>query len=516
MLTLSQERLFDLLFRDTHEMDGSFDGQDQEEAQEEEGYDPVWKRRIDRNLVQMPTALLDPGVDRWVDCTYVIDLDSELFVVNHETVFDLHNIPRDGWLHALREPELFPEASTSINPSPYFIDGFPERDRYYHLYRESRITTYDIDTDTDTSLIFVKSPKHVLAAAVFADFADPGAQRLWESVATYNHDGFAFREIAFCVLSLAANAFLLDSPHRYVGRPWDDSSEGCLVRHDKTGHLVPMPLFGFGCHHPEHEPGSSPPGDVYALADVIVMLVPDRALSRDLASVIGRSIDHARITGNTGASIVIFSIVRAVLVQVDVRDYQVTVRHSHPFSVCNLDLRRPGGPPLATDACHPVDRLFSNHAGFAALQAFFWTSTLPPDLALTTGIFASEIYALIISHTDHATWFSCAQVSKALHCLCWNDIPFSDELNVTHFTRAPKRESTDRLHYGARREFGDLGIFQLRERNTGRVVQASLQPYHRSNLHAWCPVIGDGKRTSMVTQTCFELVATTESKVSRG
>ena len=64
----------------------------------------------------------------------MVDLDSELFIINNRIVFDLSNIPWDRWAAAFGEDEysfeICPEASAGFGLPGYFTDTAELQDTY--------------------------------------------------------------------------------------------------------------------------------------------------------------------------------------------------------------------------------------------------------------------------------------------------------------------------------------------------------------------------------------------------
>lgn len=464
----------------------------------------AWKY-IDPNLKRMPSALFDAGGDRWVDYTYLTDLDNERFSVNNAIIFDLGNIPRDRWIQALGFAENCPEALRCISPIPYFADDIDERNACHKLYEDYGCTTFDVETNIAQSV--QKSPYQILALAVFEQFTDSPKLPFWDYVPAYCHDAFAFRELSFAILSFAAGMLSFDTPARYYGRSRGDGSEGYLARIDDAGQPHPMSLFAFGCHLPDQLPGSSPAGSIYTIGDVVVFLVPDSVFTEDVGAAIAKSVVHARVTGRVSFSAVLFSIFNAVLVEVHTEEGQIAMRHSNVFPV--YDSKRwhksstqPANSKNASGKdIHPLDRLYSVHHGFAALQHFFDNAAIRSIPACSRGVFALDIYAIIIAHADTTTRQVCAMVSKTFYRLCQRYFAFSEDITVTNFARASCVGSATRPSLSAyQQDLGSLGKFTFCNQRTGLISRSSLEVPCKERIVTWCPVIGAGGRASLVAQ----------------
>src|SRR3979490_339113 len=88
---------------------------------------------------------------------------------------------------------------------------------------------------------------------MFDKFMSPSSFPLDDYLPTWNYNEFAFRELAFAVLSLAAGRYRFNEPKKLEG----DILEGYLIERNEEGLLETLPVLGSGCHSPGKESGSA-------------------------------------------------------------------------------------------------------------------------------------------------------------------------------------------------------------------------------------------------------------------
>lgn len=479
---------------------------------------PAW-RYIDWDLARLPTALFDPGDHRWVDWTYLVDLDRELFCVKNWIVFDLWNVPCDRWIQALgcddQGHEVFdfglcPEALRSIALPSYFPKETGERDTYRRIYHEYQPTALELVAVH--SQIWQQSTGQVLAMAVFEIFTNSLELPFWDYLSGYCHNGFAFREIAFAILSLAAGNFTFDMPDQFYGKEY----QGYLIDVNEGGQPILMPLFGSGCHMLDQKPGSSPCDDLYCLGGVIVSLVPDSAFEEDMEAAIAKAVTYGVTTGRTAFSALLFSIYQAVLIEVRTQNHAVRMRHTKVFQVYedrwkNIGVEHDEHSGTATPT-NVLDQLYLAHPGFAALQQLFNTVAQRRVPSCDQGTFPLEIYAIIISYADTSTREACAQVSQTFYTLCQGYFSFTKDITVSKFETASLHGETFSNGPKSSVDLAGLGQFSFRDHKTGQIVQSCLNVSRQvrvkdeNQISTWCPVIGEKYRPSLMRSVQLRLL----------
>ena len=258
--------------------DQEFDDRLSEIASEVSERAPQYWDYIRRDVKYLPLPSYMPvfndGDVKWV---YVIDLDREIFSVDHGAHFNLGNIPRSGWIDALDKtcnghrlvlPDVLPDDAVSslvVRPespdvqlirlyeglcieivTPDGINGFHQAQRHEPLFC-ARIFQ-----------IFQRSQQRVLAHLLLG----------WKS------DDFSFREIAFAIVCLASgrhNVSLVEDWH-FV----DDDAHGCANLMSSTN-AEEEPEFvahmGVGAHLNDKAAGSAPQSSMYWFEGVLVHLV---------------------------------------------------------------------------------------------------------------------------------------------------------------------------------------------------------------------------------------------------
>jgi hypothetical protein len=169
VLTVSDDRMQSLLAKEKTKLEGSG----------KYAREPAWEN-IDCELEEHPSAIPNAGNDLWIEWTYIVDLDSELFSVNNWITFDLENIPRDRWRQGFKYGdegqnvfsfEVCPEGSCGIDSLDYFADADDERDNYRNLYQQHSIKMVEVTTDAPCrSQIPLQQ---ILALAVFEYLTNP-------------------------------------------------------------------------------------------------------------------------------------------------------------------------------------------------------------------------------------------------------------------------------------------------------------------------------------------------------
>lgn len=472
---------------------------------------PTWKK-IDSELQELPTAFCDVGIDLMIEWTYIIDLDNEFFSVDNWIFFDLWNIPRDRWIQAFWNNgdrkvfsfETCPEGSAGVNPPEYFgDDAAGECDKYRTTCQQYSHLT--VEAISDIRVSSRAALQQIVAIMLFEESTRPHASNFWKCALGRGHENFAFREVAFAILSFAAGQYYFDDPNRFYGHYSKYESSGYLIDRNEGGEPKLMPLFGSGCRRPDQEPGSAPLGSIYWFENVLISLVPDTVFEKDTEAAMAKAVEHGLEEGKTNFQIVIFSIFNAIMLEVHVKDGVKAIKRTGLVSVYNAS--RMDDVNCQADALSPVEQICRKHLGFISLQNFFNVAANRHLSVFGNGRFPTEIYARIIEIADSSTQNACAKVSRTFRALCQERFSLSSNLTIVKF-----EASTNSLGSQNQRQrrpwvdLNDLGIFTFQDQDTGHITRSGLKARQQvriadeKKVTTWCPVVGGVARPSMMTE----------------
>ncbi|OBT65425.1 hypothetical protein VE03_06041 [Pseudogymnoascus sp. 23342-1-I1] len=470
----------------------------------------------------------------WTYRIYTINLDRETFSVNNRTFYNLWDIPQ------FRKTGKCPQALPfNIDFEDYFGEYPGDRGKYQTIYNQ-----YNHSVVNATNGSSNPSVQQAMSMMFFEKFTDPYTMRFWEYASSWGHKGFAFREFAFALLSIATGRyFFIDRADHDKFAGYDD--RGYIIDRN-GGEPLPIPIFGLECHEPGVSPGSAPAGTLYWFENVLVSLVPDSVFRQDTEAAIAKAVEFGFETGKTSLQIILFSIFNVMLLEAYVKDGVKVIRRTGLIPIQDRDRKsdwtvEPDRPVFRREAdiATTFQQVCHKHAGFAKLQNFFDVAArrnLPsPRINERLPI---ELYANIISYADHRTLHAISQVSWALRRLCQERFAFSDDLDAVEFDASLKGPSyTQPLKFELSEEeilememeeqarpkgqpelcLNDLGTFTFRDCQTGLVTTSGMdvkqrvdyelrvlcahEDYHR----IWCPIIGDASRPSLIVQIMFHL-----------
>ena len=259
--------------------DQEFDNQLSETASEvpEEALRP-WTYGLERDMKHLPLPSYMPVFnDQDTQWVYVIDLDREIFSVDHGAHFELANIPRHGWIDALDKtynehrlvlPDLLPDnAVTSLVVRPNTPDV--QLIRLYEGLGIEIVTPDGIDG-------FHPAQRHepLFCARIFQSFQRTKERVLARLLLGWKPDDFPFREIAFTIVCLASgrqNVSLVEN-RRFV----DDDAHGCanlINSTDREEEPKFVAHMGVGARLNDNPAGSAPQSSMYWFEGVLVHLV---------------------------------------------------------------------------------------------------------------------------------------------------------------------------------------------------------------------------------------------------
>ena len=132
--------------------------------------------------------------------------------------------------------------------------------------------------------------RQIIAVALFERFTCEYCILFEDYVPGWSHNDFAFRELAFAILSFATGQCRFDRPEYLHG----DVSNGYLIvpGDDAESHKPKLlPLFASGCHNLGEEAGSAPLSSIYWFEHVLVSLVPDIVVQDNAEAAIAKVVE---------------------------------------------------------------------------------------------------------------------------------------------------------------------------------------------------------------------------------
>ncbi|RJE21323.1 hypothetical protein PHISCL_06340 [Aspergillus sclerotialis] len=408
---------------------------------------------LDDRLEYPPIQTLLQRNDLFIEWTYTIDLDQEIFGVDESVFFILAKIPREGrWYdflnvegrrRTLRE-ETPKEIIGSVTCPPLFDTRAKNR------YRDLSIKIFVPKAATETDGILL-SPHHHLLLNTFEAFYCTYRWLLDGYILRWKPECFSFREISFALLSLAAGEVIFECKDT-LNKNYE--SDGYFLIPDKSSQdnqQKLLPRFLSETHLPGKEPGSAPTSTSFWLGNVLVYL----ASRLDLVDVeemsVSKAVDTGLSQGLKNFFAVVFSIVDFVLVQVQVNeDGRVHVQRSplmNLFYFSGKDSAYAEAPfsrtqqftPDSTEGSDSKDQSESDskdesespsgsketgipandRRAFVALMHFFDSAANHNLMGAESKIFPNEILATIMQSSDIHTYLALAKASaycRELRC----------------------------------------------------------------------------------------------------
>lgn len=478
---------------------------------------PSWKE-VDYDLEELPTPLCNVGNDLLIEWVYLIDLDRLLFVVNNWIFFDLWNIPQDSWELGFKAGEddsgdyntfdfgICPEAFIDIKP-PECSDSNnpPNHEEYISLSQEFGFS--EVNAVSDVNVFSSVAPPKIFGMLAFDTLTTlTWSMHFWKYLRTWCHEDFAFREVAFAILSFAAGKFYFHDRCQSYGSVDRHLSDGFLVTRDKNGGLELMPSFGSAYHLPHESPGSAPISTMYWFEDVLISLVSDASYKKDMEVCIGKVVKEGLEQGRETFQAMLFSISNFLLLEVNAREGVKTIRRTGVISLVNLselsgfEEHSSNSIEISNDTQRmtPLQLLFRQHPGFSSLQNFFSASSMRKVATSTQGIFPNEIYTKIFAYASPSTQTICAEVSELFQELHHAAFTFHKNLSIINFKVAKEQPCNQYVKH-----LNDFVNFTGRTHDSGQLVHSARRvdrPNRIKDQQVWNPVIGSGKRLSLMDQ----------------
>ena len=240
--------------------------------------------------------------DLWIEWVYTIDLDNEVFSIDNSAHFVLSKIPRGNWAESLAEdrlgirlvlPHLVP--SDSIASFPRVKSG-PSADVSSTYAQDLKMQIVQAKRYSD----FPPSHRHgpVLLEHLWIYLRRSIKDQMALVLRTFSPTDFAFREIAFGIISVAAGlvgGIQIEDARRLkdnVGSDW----KPLVIGKDPFGPTAVVSQLAFGYHLQGVEPGSAPKETCYWFKGVLVLLETDLLHEGNVKSAINRVVSFGRST----------------------------------------------------------------------------------------------------------------------------------------------------------------------------------------------------------------------------
>lgn len=282
---------------------------------------PVFHAAFDERLQEDAPPYHKSGFnDLFIEWTYTIDLDREVFSVDNGAHFCLNHMPRnDEWMNALFHdndgnrfllPQLVPAesvATLSLDP-PSFTASTK-----YEALQTRLVKAKGLD---HLSPCYLTAPR--LRWMLF-NFIQKSQQRgLSVTLLGWQAQNLPFRELAFFILCLATggeNLVLVDQ--RRVKLPYDEGLyAGITTGNEPEGDTELASSLGVGYHMDGLPMGSAPKETKYWFQGALVCLVPQLDYPGIMEKAIADAVDYGRdICTRNSFNAVLLSIEHLVLIK---------------------------------------------------------------------------------------------------------------------------------------------------------------------------------------------------------
>ncbi|KAI9038050.1 uncharacterized protein KD926_011288 [Aspergillus affinis] len=288
---------------------------------------------VDDRLEHSPLQIVMPDAEIWfIEWTYTLDLDREVFTVDNVLHFKLTKIPRyDRWIYYIDKDGYERRAFKPFTPeeiigdvtcTPHFSQA--SKNRYKCLGPEV-MPPRSLVSDSEEVVIH----REALFWVVFSLTHQRYSPLLDQFYLEWGSGSFAFRELAFAFLSITAGEMSFESPRSLNG---NYSGEGYfLIPEDRLriGQQSLLPRFLHESHAAGFEPGSAPRETTYWMNNVLIHLVTRTDLVDVEEAAVAEVVDFGLNAGVNRFYAMVFSILDVVLIRVQTnQDGTVHVRRS--------------------------------------------------------------------------------------------------------------------------------------------------------------------------------------------
>ncbi|KAL4933902.1 uncharacterized protein BDV17DRAFT_286706 [Aspergillus undulatus] len=275
---------------------------------------------LDDRLWGPPTQalLLASDGDIFIEWTYTIDLDRELFVVDRAAVFNLRNLPNHpNWYKFLGSDQHrrrvlktgTPPALVGLLPNTIEVDS-NARERYNSFKVEVKFP------EVIESLESINPSRVALLIRAISAVCHKYRHLIDGFYQEWTANSFPFREIAFAILSIAAGEIAFKSPEDLNARYANQGFYLIPNAEHPDNQQTLLPRFLYECHQPSAISGSAPQKDLFWLGNVLVYLTPRTDLVGVEEAAISTVTDSGLGQGLESFHAIVFSILDIVFIQV--------------------------------------------------------------------------------------------------------------------------------------------------------------------------------------------------------
>ena len=496
--------------------------------------EPSWRKIVEPiiNSICFPAFTCDTYSDIETSYFYLVDLDNEVLSFSNQAFFNLWQVPRNCWSFAARW--LDDGRKLAYHSSIPKIYRQPPRLRMisHEKYHQDQCNKTEPDLPNNLAFVNVRprtvildfsqaAIPQILALILYEEMIAEDAWYISPFHHTWHHEDFVFREVAFAILSLAATKFSFVSQHQLNDEFGYIIEEFVVPKESET--LEPLPIFCYGAHLPNVEPGSAPHSSIYWFENILVSLVPDCILEGNSKVAIDRLVKFGLREGRNCFQGLLFSISNFLLLEVFAEGGRTVVKKTDIIPLPSVSSSANGRAHHHTNtaeskihASNHVSRLESycqTQRGFNSLCNFFLAAQRRALLPFTQGIFPTEIYMNILKHTDIPTREVCAKVSESFKGICQKlGFAFTKNLFITKCESVEKAQK----HHSCRSEdypvpspiasLAQLAMFTFQYQFAGSKTHSRLEPMPGSvedwnpDRSHWYPIFGDGDRKSMIRE----------------
>ena len=383
--------------------------------------EPRYHVYLDERLQCTPSFIL-PLNDVWIEWTYTIDLDNDLFIVNNNVHFALAKIP-ESWFNRFSEYEKSDEdMAVSTVQKELLATSLPHTQQCDASGAGAGNIEF-VQPKCSNSLRETHNAGPYFFCSLWDDYRlFLKRTMLWTLVQLRPKD-FAFREISFSILSLAAG---LDGTVALIDRnrvKGPSEADWVAIVHgtDRSGPSDIAALVGHGYHKAGVQSGSAPVETVYWFKNVLVYLTEDLKTQQGRQSATTEAICYGRskVHGGKPFNAILMSIQDTVLLRCSSSGLQIT----EPLPLLSTD-----GDGESDTSDHCTEQ--TSDASFFSLMHLFEASIragLKPELA-KDGVFPTEIYRIILGYVDIKTQRTCLKVSRKFRTICQEQLFVTNDL----------------------------------------------------------------------------------------
>ena len=253
-----------------------------------------WHEAFDERMDEEPTH--DPGsLDEDIDFMYLIDLDLEVFSIDHCAHYRLDKIPQEGeWMRAIFEDD---EGHRFVHPRLASPESLADLTIANSGFSNNALSMWDLLVKREVK---PKSPCRSVISRIrwkiFDIFQSTQKDQLSVNLLGWSANSLAFREIVFFILCVAAggkNLAVVDE--RRILEPYNRELYLAMISGCKPdGGRELVSSIGVGYHMHDQPVGSSPNASKYWFEGVLVCLVPRLDQPGVLQKGLADAIQHGR------------------------------------------------------------------------------------------------------------------------------------------------------------------------------------------------------------------------------